>query len=510
MQAESSCRAALVSFVVALAGCITARSTAADDAQVLLLRGPRVVDVATGAVLAPQDVLIREGLIAAVTPVGTSQPPSDARVVQAANTYLIPGLWDFHAHALKADRWERTRRLLLAHGVTGFRDPNTTRPFAEVAALREEIRTGRLLAPRFVTSGPLIDGPRPIFEQFWSVGTPDEARAAVARLDQGGMDFVKVYTRLPRDCFFAIADEARRRGLPLAGHVPLELTAAEASNAGMRFIEHSYRHRMDACSAEAEIRTRLREQVDAIVADDWQRQYRLEQEAFHLGIETYDAHIAEELGRCFARNGTWFTPTLVEMGARFRPEVMADEDAPLAALFEDPRLQSVPPAETRKWLQQMSQERGWFWGRVDLAGEDADALRRETQQEVANRLRMVVDLHRGGGGILAGTDAAYSFPFVFFGSSLHEELELLVKAGLTPLETLQSATLLPARALGLENELGTIAPGKAADLVLLDANPLEDIRNTAQIHAVVRGGVYLDRQQLDRLLDEARTPLITE
>ncbi|MSR46876.1 MAG: hypothetical protein EXS13_07420 [Planctomycetes bacterium] len=235
--------------------------------------------------------MIRDRRIAAIGDVGAERVVA-ARFIDADGAFLIPGLWDSHAHALMSGRFERTRRLLLANGITGFRDPNTTLPFAEIAALREEIAAGRLLAPRFVTSGPLIDGPNPIFKQFWSVATPDEARATVAPLDDGGMDFVKVYTQLPRDCFFAIADEARKRGLPLAGHVPLELTAAEASDAGRRFIEHSFRHRMDACTAEPVIRGKLREQVDAEVKDDWKRRYELEQETFHLGIETYDPAVA--------------------------------------------------------------------------------------------------------------------------------------------------------------------------------------------------------------------------
>ncbi len=502
------CRGSAVLLVLlvllAVSGCVSSPAAAPDGPErPLLLRDVTVVDVEQGTLLPRRDVTIRAGQIAAIVATGGATAARDTLVVEGAGGFLIPGLWDFHAHALKGDRFERTRRLLLGNGITGFRDPNTTRPFEEIRALRAEIAAGRILAPRFVTSGPLIDGPHPIFKEFWSVATPEEARAAVVRLNEGGMDFVKVYTRLPRDCFFAILDEAKRRGLPVGGHVPLELTAAEASDAGMRFIEHSFRHRMDGCTAEAEIRGKLREQVEAEVEHDLARHYRLEQETFRLGIETYDPAVAEELGRRFARNGTWFTPTLVEGLARYRDEVIADDDSALAKLFEDPRLASVPPAEVRKWLQSMAQDRGWFFGRLDLGGEDEATIRADWKQERENRIRMVGDLHRGGAQILAGTDAAYSFPLVYFGYSLHEEFELLAKAGLTPLEVLQSTTVLPAIALGLEAELGTVAAGKAADLVLLDADPLADVRNLAKIRAVVRGGHYLDRAALDQLLREA-------
>ena len=505
MLASASHRLVVVLALSLCASCATVGSArehaASAQTSAVFLRDVSVVDVVAGVLVPAQDVLLCDGRIASVAPTGGA-PPSDAQIVPCDGAFLMPGLWDFHAHALSAKRWERTRRLLLAHGVTGFRDPNTTRPFDEIAALREDIADGSLLAPRFVTSGPMVDGPNPVFADFWSVATLDEGRAAVVRLHEGGMDFVKVYTRLPRDVFFAMLDEAQQRGLPVGGHVPLELTAAEASDAGMTFIEHSYRHRMDACSAEARIRALLREVIDAEIADDFPTMLRIEKETFLLGIETYDSQITEDLGRRFARNGTWFTPTLVEGLARYRPEIQ-DEDDSLRALFADARLAWVPQAEWRGWLQELAQDRGWFWGRVDLAGVVDAVLRDEWRRERENRLRMVLDLHRGGAGILAGTDAADNFAFVFFGASLHEELELLVQAGLTTTEALQSATLLPARALGLEDELGSVVPGKAADLVLLDGDPLADIHNTTRIRAVMRGGRLLDRATLDGMLAEA-------
>ena len=135
-----------------------------------------------------------------------------------------------------------------------------------------------------------------------------------------------------------------------------------------------------------------------------------------------------------------------------------------------------------------------------------ERIRGDWRRERANRVRMVGDLHRGGARILAGTDAAYTFPLVCYGSSLQDEFELLAQAGLTPLEVLLSATLLPAIALDLQHELGTLAIGKAADLVLLDADPLADVRHLVRIRAVVRTGRHLDRTALDRLIEEARDP----
>lgn len=475
----------------------------AAPAADLILHRVSVVDVESGRTLPPQDVEVRAGRITRIAP-AASRAPSAARVVDGAGLYLIPGLWDFHCHALKEDRWERTRRLLLAHGVTAFRDPATTRPLEEIGRLRADVAAGRVLAPRFVTSGPLLDGTPPIFDEFLTVATPEEARAAVARLHAAGADFIKVYTRLSRECFLAVLDEAARRGLPVAGHVPLASSAAEAAELGMRFIEHSFRHRMDACSAAEEIRGLLREQVEAEAAGDWQRRFQLEELTFRLGVETYDAVRTAELGRIFARHDVAFTPTLTESFARYRPELLADSTAPLLALFDDPRLEWVAPRQARTWLAALAQERGWQWGWLDAAGAGPEPLRAAWAAEHANRLRMVGDLHRAGATILAGTDVSPNFELLVHGPSLHDELGLLVRAGLTPLDALRAATLLPARALGLEGTLGSVAVGKEADLVLLEADPLADVANVARIRAVVVRGRLLTRAELDALLAEVR------
>ncbi len=171
--------------------------------------------------------------------------------------------------------------------------------------------------------------------------------------------------------------------------------------------------------------------------------------------------------------------------------------------FTDPRLRFVSPARVLQWRTTMALDAGVVQGQFNFGPRGPDSLFAERAREVANRLRMPADLAQGGALLLAGTDVDNTFPFLFFGFSLHDELALLVKGGLTPLAALQSATLNPARFLGREQELGTIAEGKLADLVLLDANPLDDIRNTKRIAAVVVNGRYLSRPELNTLLDRA-------
>ncbi len=427
--------------------------------------------------------------------------PRNAQIIDAGGKFLIPGLWDKHVHPLAASRWEWASRVQIANGVTGNRIPGTGRPLAEIVQLRKDIDQGKVLAPRFIANGPIIDGPPATRKDRVYPETPDEMRKEVIRLKGAGMDFIKVYTNLSRESFFAAVEETKRLGIPLDGHVPLTLTTAEASDAGMRSIEHSYRHRMACATAEAEILDLLKEQKKAGAAKNFKLFAELENKTFLLGLNTYSSEKCVELGRRFARNGTWFVPTLVEMRTRFRSEF--PDDLAFLDRFKDSRLRAVPAANVQTWRDETIFDFGFLIGQMTLAGRDEESVFREREREIENRLKMVFDLHRGGASILAGTDADATFHFLFYGSSLHEELELFVKAGLTPMEALRTATVNPARFLKAEDSLGTIEKGKMADLVLLDASPLDDIKNTTKIRAVIFNGRYLDRKALDDLVKQA-------
>jgi imidazolonepropionase-like amidohydrolase len=470
----------------------------------LVFRHVAVVDVERGRIIPDQAVAIRGRTIVGVSRDDSTASAAGPRVIDGSGLYLVPGLWDMHAHVLDPSRWSWGSLLNVANGITGIRDPATVRPLADVAAIRAAIESGTLVAPRIVTGGPLIDGPPPVFKEFLTIDSGDAMRREVRRLHAQGADFIKLYNRLSRDSFLAAMEESRRLGLPVAGHVPVAVGAAEASDLGMRSVEHSFRHRMACSRDEAAMRRKLQEQVRAAAASDWTRYWEVEDAVWRLGLE-YSGEACLELGRTFARNGTWFVPTAVEMMSRFRPEITSEES--LATLFDDPRLVHFPARRVAQWREQMAVERGEVFGRAKASGDPIgtlDRVEKERAAEVANRLRMTLDLHRGGTRLLAGTDASFNFPLVLMGFSLHEELELMVRSGLDPADALRTATLNPAVFLGLSESLGAIAPGKSADLVLLAANPLEDIRNTTKITAVVLRGRYLDRPALDRLLDEAR------
>ncbi len=456
-----------------------------------------VLDVETGALQRDRTVIISGNRITAVA-TGTRLAPR-TRVIDARGKVLIPGLWDMHSHSL--DRWEWSSLLNVANGVTGIRDPAAVKPVTEIVSLRDSIERGLAFGPRFVASGRIIDGSPKSRGTYVAIDSPDAMRTEIRQRRQLGLDFIKVYTRLSREAFMAAADETRRLGMPLVGHVPLAITAAEASDAGMRSIEHSYRHRMSCATAEDEIRRLLQMLVPAEPPLDDQRFAAIEDSAFVLGLETYSPEKCRALGERFARNGTWFVPTLVEMQTRFIWEYPRGPE--FQRRFTDPRLRYVSPARVLEWRTSMAMDGGYVQGQFSYGPRGPDTVFAHMEREVANRLRMPADLQRGGAQLLAGTDVDNTFPFLFFGFSLHDELALLVKGGLTPLAALQSATINPARFLGRETELGSVTEGKLADLVLLDANPLDDIANTKRIAAVVVNGRYLSRVELDRLLARA-------
>ncbi len=465
--------------------------------QVIALTHVSVLNVETGQITPDVTVVVSGNRISSVG--ANARIPDAARVIESRGKVLIPGLWDMHSHSL--DRWEWSSLLNVANGVTGFRDPGAVMDSRAIIALRRSVEQGETFGPRFVASGTIVDGAPKSRRTYVEITEPDAMRAEIVRRQQEGLDFIKVYTRLSRDVFFAAAAETRRLRIPLAGHVPLAITAAEASDAGMRSIEHAYRHRMSCATEEDNIRRLLRNLLPLYAAFNDQGAAATEDSAFVLGLNSYSADKCRQLGARFARNSTWFVPTLVEMQTRFVSDYPLSDE--FKNRFKDPRLRYVSPERVIEWRTSMALDAGIVQGQFSFGPRGPDTLFAERAREVKTRLRMTADLHAGGASLLAGTDVDNTFPFLFFGFSLHDELALLVESGLTPLAALQSATINPARFLGREQELGTVTPGKLADLLLLEANPLEKIEHTRRIAAVMVNGRYFSRSDLDAMLDRA-------
>ncbi len=371
--------------------------------------------------------------------------------------------------------------MFVANGVTGVR--NMGGDLEDLLRWREQVASGKLLGPRVVMCGPIVDGPQPAaYGPTIVVGTPAEGRQAVDMLKQHGADCVKVYDRLPRDAYFAIIEEAQKQRLPVVGHVPLSITSVEASDAGQRSIEHLGNILESTSAIENELR-RL-ESSSPPVTDPAEFPRRIAARGKQM-LDTYDERKATHVFATFVKNQTWQVPTLeVKWTQTFIDDLSRNDD---------PRLRYIPQSEQQWWSPQKN-----FFARYRTP--EYIAYRKRLFQK---ELDLVGAMHRAGVPFLAGTDL--SSAYVFAGFSLHHELEMYVQAGFTPLEALQAATRNPAIFLGEVKSRGTVEDGKIADLVLLEANPLENIRNTRRINAVVLNGRYLPKEELQKMLADVET-----
>jgi imidazolonepropionase-like amidohydrolase len=432
-----------------------------------------LIDTVAGRELRDRTVVISGDRISEVTASNRIKVPSDAQVLEGKGKYLIPGLWDMHVHALFPERVGSMFPMFVANGVLGIRDMGTSMPLADIERVRQEIASGSRLGPRFVAAGPLLDGrPKPLRPNFLAITAPEQGRATVGSLQANGADFIKVYSWLSRDTFLAIAGEANKLKIPFAGHVPFSVPVLEASDAGMKSMEHLFGVVL-ACSArEDELRSEMLKGGADLPAD---ARLRLE---LSEAAASYDDHKAASIFAHLAKNKAWQVPTLVVQ-------------VPYAQSFDtsitnDPRLKYIPPSVQQRWT------------------EDAKSFTGGATVDKTAKLSQIVGaMHRAGVPILAGTDAAWYQLYTYAGFSLHDELGLLVRAGLMPAQALQVATIDPARFLGRDKDLGSIERGKFADLVLLDADPLSDISNAQKIKTVIVNGRVLDRKALDSLLTDA-------
>jgi imidazolonepropionase-like amidohydrolase len=433
-----------------------------------------VIDTITGKEIQERTVIISGDRISEVRDSKKLKPPAGAKIVDGNRKYLIPGLWDMHVHAVFAERLDSMFPTFVANGVLGIRDMGTSMPLAEIDRLRHETANGSRLGPRIVAAGPILDGrPKPLRPNFLAITTPEEGRETVRRLKTGGADLIKVYSELSRNSFLAIADEAKKQNIPFAGHVPFSVSALEASDAGQKSMEHLWGIYLSCSSREEELRS---EMLKGGVNLSGSERIRLEMDE---AAASYDERKAANVFAHLAKNGTWMVPTFTA--------VVPDSEIFGARVTTDPRLKYIPPAIQKQW---------------SAAASAGAAIK---SKSFDRKLQVVGAMHRAGVPLLAGTDTAWIQPYTYAGFSLHDELALLVKAGLTPIESLQTATINPARFLGMEKDLGTIEKGKVANLVLLDADPVSDIRNTQKIDSVVLKGKLLTRTDLDKLLQDVAT-----
>jgi hypothetical protein len=417
---------------------VSAPVSVASETRPLAITGVNVVDVVKGGILTNRTVAISGGKITDVTPSG--RPPAGARAVDGRGTFLIPGLWDMHAHMeASGESW---LPLYVANGVTGIRDMGSD--LEVILRMRETTSSGRVLGPRIFAAGPILDDPPGDWPSRMRVKTAEDGRAAVQLLKRRGVDLIKVHDHTPREAFFAIAEEARRQILPLAGHVPNGVTVQEIVDAGQTDIEHLDNLQLwKPCPGEG-----------------------------------YRAEACRPLFEMLARRGVWQTPTLVALSE------LATIGTPVSRVSAD-RL-----AYAGKPLREM-----WAGNQSLFSTPDVIRMMRAGAETGAV---VTSDMAKAGVGILAGCDTMIA------GFCVHDELEAMVRGGMTPMAALQTATINPARYFGLQEKAGAVAAGQRADLVLLDDNPLAEITNVRRIRAVIVAGRFLDRRELDELMAEAR------
>lgn len=445
------------------------------DAPDLAIENVTVIDAAGGA-RAGQTVVVDDGRIVQVADAGA--PSGATEVVDGTGRFLIPGLWDFHVHLTYDDRFtDAMPGLFLRHGITSIRD--TGGMLDRVLPVVQRLRAEGAIAPRVFFAGPLLDGEHVVYDgdnrPALGIANPDveTARANIARLAEAGVDFVKIYEMVTPEVFDALVEEAEARGLPRDAHVPLSLLARDVGPR-VNSLEHLRNIEMDCATNADELlaarRSILAEPPPGPGADLRSRLHELHRLP---AVEAYDAERCSETLDALA--STIQVPTLRLNAMGLRSPFERDDWADALA---------HAPADVAA-----------DWGAAAERARSGPPARDTTYG--AFSLRLVGEMNDRGVPIGAGTDTPIGFALP--GYSLHSELEMLVRAGLTPLEALRAATVRPAEFFGLDGELGTVQVGRLADLVLLSADPLADIANTRSVDAVVTKGRLLRRADLDGL-----------
>jgi imidazolonepropionase-like amidohydrolase len=438
----------------------------------LVIANVTVIDGTDGPAQPGMTVILHGGKIQAVGKQGDVKLPAEAQVIDGTGKFLIPGLWDMHVHLVNEDYL----KLFVVNGVTGIREMHAFFPEG-ILGMRKAVAEGKMVGPRIVAAYAIVDGPNPVWPSSLTAKNAEEGRKAVQTLKSKGADFVKVYSKLPREAYLAIAAEAKQQNLAFAGHVPESVRAREAAEVGQRTMEHLYGVWNASSTQEEKLRQELLQVMEGqggAAGNVAMTMIRNQVKA----IETTDAAKRAALLKLFAERKTYQVPTLTVL----RAIASLDKEE----FTKDERLKYMP-----NYITQM-------WSPTTVRSENLKKLLPASRRIYQEALHLVGAMHKAGVPILAGTDTTN--PYCFPGFSLHDELALLVEAGLSPHAALQSATRLPAECLELEKECGTIAVGKRADVVLLDANPLQDIRHTKKIAGVCVAGRWLDRSALDAML----------
>jgi imidazolonepropionase-like amidohydrolase len=426
-----------------------------------------IIDIENGNISKDQSVCIDKKSIKSIS-AGPIENPKGP-VYDCSGKYLIPGLWDMHIHDAGDDSSNRYEYipLFLVNGVTGIRDMWGS---PEMLKLKNDIDAGRFTGPRMVIGSPIIDGGKPFFAHSLAAATEIQGRHYVDSLSDAGYDFIKIYSLVREPVYLAIADECRKRGIALEGHLSIEIGLEEALDAGQRSFEHNFNINRYLTGKEAELVKWSHHYLDTVHSTK-DPEFMVHNEP--LGVSAKDFYLPPAVLNKMIKNRVAIVPTLTLAQGR-------SENSGLMAK-RTRGLEYLTPEFVNYWIHQ------------------APAFPTEFEQTFGAAAKFLMDK---GVLILAGTDV--NNPFCVPGFGLQQELVNLRHAGLTNLQVLQTATINPARFLYRENELGTVTAGKLADLLILDDNPLVDISNTQKINAVIVNGRYFSKNDLKEMLEAQR------
>ncbi len=436
--------------VVAIAIGCQAQTQPTIDADVVF-SNVHIIDVASGDINSGQDVFVSAGRIVDISPTGKIPAGEGANIIDGSGKYLSPGLAEMHAHIpvpqMGPNRVEETLLLYLSNGITTIRGM-LGQPYH--LELREQVTNGKVLGPRIYTSSPSLNGN--------SMPDPETARTLVTQYQQDGYDFLKIHPGIQREVFDTIVAVANEVGIGFAGHVPVDVGVRRALEAKYLSIDH----------------------VDGFIEGLVPKSQGVDPNTNgFFGVNF--TRLAEENGipelvAMSKEQGVWIVPTQSLFNSVFSP-------LPTDSIMSWPEMKYMPPATRKQWYNTRS-------GFLQSVDEGAPA-----EEFLALRRKLILALHRSGKGLILGSDAPQVFNVPGF--SIQRELQAMVEAGLTPLEALQIGTLNPARYFGEEGNFGQIAKGMSADLILLDADPTQDISAMSQIDGVMVKGNWLDRDFLD-------------
>ncbi len=440
--------------------------------DIAILNGS-TIDLETGAI-ALNDIFISDGSIQKVTSSETHENFEAGQTIDATGKYMLPGFWDNHVHFRGGDNLIEANKnflkLFIANGITTVRDAGgdlTT----SVMDWKKEIATGDLVGPTIFTSGPKIDGADATWAGSLEVEKDSDIFEALDSLQKIPVDFVKLYdSRISADTYLKTISEAENRNLITSGHMPFTVTLDETIGAGIDAIEHLY-YIMKGCSSqEYEITQRLQKKEIGF----W--------DAMPLLMKSYTDSTAQKTFKTLKENNVYVVPTLhIGKTLSYLDEVDHSKDEYLAYMT---------PGIVRT-----------YQGRINSALIASEKARQDRKNLDAFFGQLAKSLNKAGVGLLAGSDSGAYNSYTYPGISLHKELEQMVANGISPLDALRTSAYNGAKFLKKDSDYGNLEEGKVSDLVMLDANPLENISNTRKINSVMKGNVVFDKEEMQKILD---------